>query len=75
MTLTYDEIIDIKNGLNHMSDKKRSFIERSMLDILSGPGHMEEGDIAIRKSLTPSQETVYLNLLEIATDEKLIFGR
>lgn len=71
MTITLEEAKTIQTGLNHMSDKKRSFIERSMLDILGEPNHMEEGDIAIKKSLTASQETIYIALLSIATEARL----
>ena len=67
MEVCVNEMIAVKEGLTHMSDKKRSFIERSMLDILSGPGHLEEGDIAIRNSLTNSQMEVYNILLDIAS--------
>lgn len=71
MTLTYEEAKLIKDGLNSMSERKRSFIERSMLDILGDIGHMEEGDIAIKKSFTTSQEAIYIALITIATEARM----
>lgn len=71
MTITKEEARKIRDGLNTMSKKKRDFIERSMLDILGEPTHMMEGDLSIKKSLTMSQEAIYISLITIAAEIRM----